>query len=310
LNLCLLLITALFVFSGCTDEQIVGSKTVCVGDNVTLTCARKGSGSLFWIRTVSGKVPQVLGKTYSLESVDPRIEATEERETFVLSIKKAKLSDTAVYYCMKIHQQKLIFLNGTDLRVKGKHNVFFFLNFTGSQPDVTAVPTSDPVHPGDSETLRCSVLFDSEKKTCPGDHSVYCFRAESHEFHLTLLYAHGQDGDICEKTLEAQLTQKCVYNFSKSISFSDAGTHYCAVVMCGEILFGNGTKLDVEGNCRTFLHCGEITIFIHLIENPCKSMNLSLSSTWTFCLFSLCCSGYYTLAFFSLLYTKTLLRGK
>ncbi|KAJ8337701.1 hypothetical protein SKAU_G00366670 [Synaphobranchus kaupii] len=39
----------------------------------------------------------------------------------------------------------------------------------------------------------------------------------------------------------------CVYNFPKrNLSLSDAGTYYCAVATCGEILFGNGTKLDIE----------------------------------------------------------------
>ncbi|XP_056239531.1 uncharacterized protein LOC130173972 [Seriola aureovittata] len=207
---------------GCTDEQIVGSKTVHVGDNVTLTCARKGTE------------PDVT----TVPTPDP------------------------------VHTEA----SGCLLRVE--------------------VPTSDAVHPGDSETLRCSVLSDSEKKTCPGDHSVYCFRAESHEFHLTLLYAHGQDGDICEKTLEAQLTQKCVYNFSKSISFSDAGTHYCAVVMCGEILFGNGTKLDVEAanmwdsqraNTMFFLLCVVLTISLIIIAFVICSIK-----SWD------CCSGTQT----------------
>uniref|UniRef100_A0A671Y4B9 Ig-like domain-containing protein n=1 Tax=Sparus aurata TaxID=8175 RepID=A0A671Y4B9_SPAAU len=40
-------------------------------------------------------------------------------------------------------------------------------------------------------------------------------------------------------------TQKsCVYHFSKKVSSSDAGTYYCAVATCGEILFGNGAKVE------------------------------------------------------------------
>ncbi|KAK2848674.1 hypothetical protein Q5P01_008508 [Channa striata] len=33
-----------------------------------------------------------------------------------------------------------------------------------------------------------------------------------------------------------------------TISSSDAGTYYCAVATCGQILFGNGTKLDIDEN--------------------------------------------------------------
>uniref|UniRef100_A0A3Q2X9G0 Immunoglobulin subtype domain-containing protein n=1 Tax=Haplochromis burtoni TaxID=8153 RepID=A0A3Q2X9G0_HAPBU len=42
----------------------------------------------------------------------------------------------------------------------------------------------------------------------------------------------------------SETEQSCVYRLSKNISSSDSGTYYCAVATCGEILFGNGTKLD------------------------------------------------------------------
>ncbi|KAG7465284.1 hypothetical protein MATL_G00174730 [Megalops atlanticus] len=48
--------------------------------------------------------------------------------------------------------------------------------------------------------------------------------------------------------LTAQLGDtSCVYKLPKrNLSLSDAGTYYCAVATCGEILFGNGTKLDFK----------------------------------------------------------------
>ncbi|XP_032383516.1 uncharacterized protein LOC116696563 isoform X2 [Etheostoma spectabile] len=120
------------------------------------------------------------------------------------------------------------------------------------EPDITAVIQDfqpDPVRPGDSVTLQCSVLSDSEDKPCPGEHSVFWFRAGSSEFHPSLTYAHRNRGDECEKSPEAYSPQKCVYNLSKTVSSSDAGTYYCAVATCGEIiLLGNGTKLAVEAN--------------------------------------------------------------
>lgn len=85
-----------------------------------LTCPRDNLGSLFWIRLVPGNLPEVLGRTFSFDSVDPRIKATEETLTFVLRINKAKRSDTGLYYCVKT-RQKLTFLKGIDLRVKGKY---------------------------------------------------------------------------------------------------------------------------------------------------------------------------------------------
>ena len=130
--------------------------------------------------------------------------------------------------------------------------MFIICIFTspGPEPDITAITQdfpSDPVHPGDSVTLQCSMLPDSENKKCPEEHRVYWFRAGSDESHPSFIYAHGNSGDECEKSPETRSPQKCFYSFSKEVSSSDAGTYYCAVATCGEILFGNGTKLNTEG---------------------------------------------------------------
>ncbi|XP_074505788.1 signal-regulatory protein beta-2-like [Sebastes fasciatus] len=226
----------------CTDDQIFEIKTVDVGDDVTLTCPRQESESqetLFWVRLVSGNFPEFLGGTfifdYKAVNKTPRFTAEQGPGTFLLHIHETKPSDTGVYYCIKVNQLKMTFLKGTFLRIKGP------------EPDISAVIqdfTSDPVRPGDSVTLQCSVLSDSESK-CPGEHSVFWFRAGSDESHPSLIYAHGNGGE-CENSTEARSPQKCVYSFSKNVGSSDAGTYYCAVATCGEILFGNGTKLDVE----------------------------------------------------------------
>ncbi|XP_051275425.1 signal-regulatory protein beta-2-like isoform X2 [Dicentrarchus labrax] len=236
-------IALVFTIGRCTDDQSFVKKTVCLGENVTLTCSRQtGSpGYLFWIRLVVGKLPEVLGRTYTFDNGNvnktPRITTKQEPGTFILHITKTELSDTAYYYCQQVVELQTTFLNTTFLRV------------TGPELDITAaiqVPPSDSVRPEDPVTLQCSVLSDSKKKTCPGDHSVYWFRAGSGESHPSLIYTHGNSGDECEKSPEAHSPQKCVYNFSKNVSSSDAGTYYCAVASCGEILFGNGAKLDIK----------------------------------------------------------------
>ncbi|XP_076732383.1 signal-regulatory protein beta-2-like [Maylandia zebra] len=229
---------------GCSDHQIFDTKNVAVGQNVTLNCSRDHrwlSTNLFWIRLASQSFPEVLGSTISHDVPTigkiHNITTKQEPGTFVLHINRAQLNDTAVYYCIKESQLTMTFLKGTFLRVKGPDP-----GITG----VTQDSLSNPVHPGDPVTLQCSVLSNSENRTCTEDHSVYWYRAKPDESHPSLIYSHGNNGNYCERSPEAASQQKCVYSFSRNVSSSDTGTYYCAVATCGEILFGNGTKLDIE----------------------------------------------------------------
>ncbi|XP_044219156.1 uncharacterized protein LOC122990100 [Thunnus albacares] len=104
---------------------------------------------------------------------------------------------------------------------------------------------SDPVRPGDSVTLQCSVLSEYKNKTCPGVHSVYWYRAGSDASHPDFIYTDGSRDECRKKTGIHSSPKSCVYRFSKNVSSSDDGTYYCAVATCGEILFGNGTKLEL-----------------------------------------------------------------
>ncbi|CAI5652893.1 unnamed protein product [Oreochromis niloticus] len=256
----------------CSDHQIFDTKNVDVGQNVTLNCSRDHrwhSTNLFWIRLVSQSFPEVLGSTVSYDV--PIIEKThhittkQEPGTFVLHINRAQLSDTAVYYCIKESQRTMIFLKGTFLRVKGPDP-----GITG----VTQDSLSNPVHPGDPVTLQCSVLSNSENRTCTEDHSVYWYRAKPDESHPSLMYSHGNNSYYCERSPEAPSQQKCVYSFFRNVTCSDTGTYYCAVATCGEILFGNGTKLDIKvvhhwdlqkTNTVVFLLCVALSISLIVI---------------------------------------------
>ncbi|CAI5652886.1 unnamed protein product [Oreochromis niloticus] len=240
-------ILLLIDFGRCSDHQIFDAKNVAVGQNVTLNCFRDHRWlltNLFWIRLVSQNFPEVLGSTISHNlNISPTIEKThhittkQEPGTFVLHINRAQLSDTAVYYCIKVRERKMTFLKGTFLRVKGP------------DPGITGVTQdflSNPVHPGDPVTLQCSVLSNSENRTCTEDDRVYWYRAKPDESHPSLIYSQGHNSYDCEWSPEAPSQQKCVYSFSRNVSSSDTGTYYCAVATCGEILFGNGTKLDIK----------------------------------------------------------------
>uniref|UniRef100_A0A3B4GVS6 Ig-like domain-containing protein n=1 Tax=Pundamilia nyererei TaxID=303518 RepID=A0A3B4GVS6_9CICH len=261
-----------YIVSIILNCKIFDTKNVAVEENVTLNCIRDRlwhSTNLFWIRLVSQSFPEIVGSTMSYDS--PIIEnihhitTKQEPGTFVLHINGAQLSDTAVYYCIKVRQRKMTFLKGTFLQVKGPDP-----GITG----VTQDSLSNPVHPGDPVTLQCSVVSNSENRTCTEDHSVYWYRAKPEESHPSLIYSHGNNGNYCERSPEAASQQKCVYSFSRNVSSSDTGTYYCAVATCGEILFGNGTKLDIEvvqhwdlqkTNTIVFLLCVALSISLIVI---------------------------------------------
>uniref|UniRef100_A0A3B5ANP9 Ig-like domain-containing protein n=1 Tax=Stegastes partitus TaxID=144197 RepID=A0A3B5ANP9_9TELE len=237
-------------FTSCTDDLSFVTKTVGVGQDVTLACSRNSTagGILFWFRLVAGNLPEVLGTTYfyghAISNETPRITAKLGNGTFVLRITQTKLSDTALYYSLAIHFS----VNPFDCSVCS--------HFPGPEPDITAVVQdvpSDSVRPGDPVTLQCSVFSTSEKKTCPEQHRVFWFRAGSDESHPSLIYVHGNSHGECETSAESHSSQKCVYSFSQDVDASDTGTYYCAVATCGQILFGNGAKLDIEGNHLFFI---------------------------------------------------------
>ncbi|XP_027141806.1 uncharacterized protein LOC109138840 isoform X3 [Larimichthys crocea] len=177
----------------CADDQIFETMTVGVGEYVTLKCPCKSFQSLFWIRLIPGNLPEVLGKALNSMGVDSHIRTTDESGAFFLRIKKTKLSDTGVYFCVQM-QNILTFLKGADLKVEERN--------------IAAVSPSE-----ESVTVQISVLSDSENKTCPGDQTVCCFRAESHP----------SFNDI-----------------------QDAGTYCCAVATRKEIFCGDKSKPNTE----------------------------------------------------------------
>ncbi|XP_053284019.1 uncharacterized protein LOC128445405 isoform X1 [Pleuronectes platessa] len=239
-------------------DLIFETKTADVGDEVKLTCSRQKTdayGRLFWIRLVSQKLPEFLGGTYTHNyprvNKTPHFTVKQEPGSFVLYINKAEPSDAGGYYCIKQQKLDMKLLIGTFLKIKGP------------EPDITAViqvPPSDPVGSGDSVTLQCSVLSGSDNHTCPTYDKLYWFRAD--ESHSSLVYVHGSSGDECNRSLEAHSPHRCVFNFCKSFSSSDSGTYYCAVVTCGEILFGQGIKLENEVVNRWDLQKANTVLFL------------------------------------------------
>ncbi|XP_067436043.1 immunoglobulin kappa light chain-like isoform X2 [Thunnus thynnus] len=213
-----------------------------VGDSVSLRCSYKGdvAAKLYWYKQTLGQKPRIISTLYDYESNgtfynefsnNPRFTLDTENNKNHLRITDLHISDSATYYCVSSFLNKIEFLEGTTLSVKGSGNIQALVHQSASES----------IQPGGSVTLNCAV----HTGTCDdGNHSVYWFK-NSQESQPGIIYTHGGRNDQCERNNNTQ-TNTCVYNLPlKSLDLSHAGTYYCAVVSCGQILFGNGTKLDV-----------------------------------------------------------------
>ncbi|XP_026213605.1 signal-regulatory protein beta-2-like [Anabas testudineus] len=242
-----LLATLLVLHQG---YSLVPVLTVQFGDPVTLTCVLSDEDfsikEIYWYKQRAGdtlkSIVALLKKTsaeYGPE-FSKRLEVKTEKHFSNLTILRTITEDEGMYHCGVTEWIKTTW-SGTYLLVKGNSE---------RTSNYTVVQTvSDPVRPGDSATLQCSVLSDADNKTCPGDHSVYWFRAGSDQSHPEIIYTGGNNE--CEN--RSNSVKSCVYRFSKTVSSSDAGTYYCAVATCGQILFGNGTNLQMEQNVNSYL---------------------------------------------------------
>lgn len=100
---------------------------------------------------------------------------------------------------------------------------------------------SDPVRPGEPVSLQCSVPSGSQDKVCVGGRNAYWFKAGRDG--TRVIYACGSD----ERAQNFGNEKSCVYHLSTNFNSSDAETYICAVAKCGEMWFGNDTRVDVQG---------------------------------------------------------------
>ncbi|CAB1351610.1 unnamed protein product [Coregonus sp. 'balchen'] len=126
------------------------------------------------------------------------------------------LSDAGTYYCAVASCGEILFGNGTKLDI---HKYDFPLT-----PTALALVTSNIVFNQDSDVVNYAAVSFTAKKSS----SSRTARAKT-------------------SREDAEYSESCVYNLPKrNLNLSDAGTYYCAVASCGVILFGNGTKLDIQ----------------------------------------------------------------
>ncbi|XP_029957436.1 uncharacterized protein LOC115395898 [Salarias fasciatus] len=212
------------------------------GDEITLRCDHKDKATrYYWYKQSHGQRPRLISSFYKFEQNgtfhnefqhEPRFTLETESQKNNLKITNLQLHDSAVYLCASNYAYFFEFDRSTTVNVKGFGvNVQALVHQSGS----------GTVQPQGSATLNCTVHTGS----CDGEHTVYWFKS-SQASQPGLIYTGGGRTKHCERSENTQ-TQMCVYNFPlHNLTQAHAGTYYCAVVSCGHIVFGNGTRLDFE----------------------------------------------------------------
>ncbi|XP_078131994.1 uncharacterized protein LOC144534128 isoform X2 [Sander vitreus] len=226
------------------ETRFVSVKT---GDELTLQCFYEGDVAVkcfTGIKQTLGQKPKLISTyhKYNINGIfhdefknNSRFTLDMENGKNHLKITDVRVSDSATYYCASSYTYIFEFAEGTLVDVEG----------SGMKVPATVHQSiSESIQPGGSVTLNCTV----HTGTCDGEHSVYWFK-NSEESQPGLIYTHGGRNDQCERKPNTQ-THTCVYNLPmKSLNLSHE-TYYCAVASCGHVLFGNGTKLDLENEAN------------------------------------------------------------
>uniref|UniRef100_A0A3P9KAI8 Ig-like domain-containing protein n=1 Tax=Oryzias latipes TaxID=8090 RepID=A0A3P9KAI8_ORYLA len=206
-----------------------------LGDNVTFTCSSRDfdQALMYWYKFQYGYVIHTILKSsfgkFNEHFDDSKIYAVKKNDDkLILTIKNVSKEDEAAYFCQAGSSYNMEFINGIHLFVKGPKNEL-------KSGSVKPSPKLELVLLGNTVNLQCSVL--SEKNLCARERRVYWYKAGSKSpadiLHATSPSCDDQEG-------------RCVYNLSKTIqTFSDCGVYTCAVVSCGEIMFGEGTKVQM-----------------------------------------------------------------
>ncbi|PWA18617.1 hypothetical protein CCH79_00005758, partial [Gambusia affinis] len=211
------------------------------GDNVTFSCkSPKDNRFIMWYKQSPGKMLQIIATgaynkiTKTETFYNNRFQFGRENNEIFLTIQSVKKEDEAVYFCQSGTEYLLTVHNGFLLVVKDCNQQ--------ASVSVEQTPDAAAVQPGDTMSLQCS-LFSTNSETrpqCPGENFVHWFKSGSGSSYPSIIYT-------ARNSTDDAANRSCVYHLSKTLeNSSDFGTYYCAVAICGEILLGNGSKLETK----------------------------------------------------------------
>ncbi|XP_018522619.1 uncharacterized protein LOC108877146 [Lates calcarifer] len=217
--------------------QDSGVKTAKVGEDVTLRCFCQNDAVTFlsWYQQSLGGKPQIISTRMKHKAEADIYPAYKDRfqvsgnqdSSNHLTIKDLQASDSATYFCGILEFNAIEFGQGAFLHVKTSSSN---IQATVHQPEL------EPLRPGDSVNLSCTV---HAKSLCDGHQSLYWFRHGASQPAV-------MDPSTGQCSSSKSQVKNCTSNLAiKSASSSDAGMYYCALESCGEIVFGNGTRVKI-----------------------------------------------------------------
>ncbi|XP_035983693.1 uncharacterized protein LOC118557576 [Fundulus heteroclitus] len=237
----LLLLTIASLTQTNGDPPQILFKVVDVGGNVTLHCPvlNKEDSFFYWYKQPFGHMMETVAsvnlgaKKLTEQFNNNRFNVTKGASQHSLTITNISKEDEAAYLCQ----------TGTAYSQSFAAGIYLVVNDCNRETvtRVRQTPETASVQEGDMVTLHCSLLSKTPvvSSQCSAKYDVYWFRVGSGESHLSFIYTHKNSSDAHKSS--------CVHRLSQSIrNSSDTGIYYCAVVTCGEILFGEGTKVETN----------------------------------------------------------------
>ncbi|XP_053199016.1 signal-regulatory protein beta-2-like [Scomber japonicus] len=222
--------------------QPVSFQSVKPGDSATIKCHIKSDMyKRVWYKLTTGKTLQLVTAFDShykhvvfADEFRQRYSVKFNSTSSHLDISATTWEDVGTYYCGVMKLNDIEFGPGTFLMLKGAKMI---------SDSVIQKPESESVQPGRSVTLSCSVHTDR----CAAEHTHVLWLKNSDHSDPEMIHSSGNKNDTCQRTETGSGEATCVYHLlMRNLSSDDAGTYYCAVTSCGEVLLGKGTKIKMN----------------------------------------------------------------
>ncbi|XP_053199012.1 immunoglobulin kappa light chain-like [Scomber japonicus] len=222
--------------------QPVSFQSAALGEAVSITCHISSSvRHRVWYKVTTTRRLQIVATTdifYNLTTFDDqfrqRYAIKFNNTSNHLSISATTWEDVGTYYCGAMRLNSIMIGEGTFLMLKGAKMI---------SDSVIQKPESVSVQPGRSVTLSCSVHTDR----CAAEHTHVLWLKNSDHSAPEMIHSSGNKNNSCQKTETGSGEATCVYHLlMRNLSSDDAGTYYCAVTSCGEVMFGKGTKININ----------------------------------------------------------------